>query len=294
MGKGEGRCSCFGEGVETIEHLLFFCMNAVEVRKIAPIRWDGLKDKQHNLWLWWEKATQSISKDHVPDRVNLTINIFWQIWKTRNKKVFENECQNPYRIVTKAQEDWMEYEQAREEEQDNNVPPIHSEHQKKRETAKEDEICLFTDAAISAKMKRMGQRIVARNWKGKNGIVNQYKGVPSKEEALAISNAMLMAKHVGWTKIIVYSDSKSVIDQINGSNDYEYNIATILEDVQELRTHFESCRLVFIPRSENEISHTLAEFAVKLVYDIEWEQDLPSWLTVLVRKEMRVVALFCN
>ncbi|XP_027169645.1 uncharacterized protein LOC113769391 [Coffea eugenioides] len=192
----------------------------------------------------------------------------------------------------------MEYEQAREEEQDNNAPLIHSEHQKRRETAKEDEICLFTDAAISAKMKRTGQGIVARNWKGKimraKGIVNQYKGVPSKEEALAIRNAILMAKHVGWTKIIVHSDSKSVIDQINRSNDYEYNIATILEDVQELRTHFESCRFVFIPRSENEISHTLTQFAVKLVYDIEWEQDFPSWLMVLVRKEMMVVALFCN
>ena len=84
-------------------------------------------------------------------------------------------------------------------------------------------------------MIRTGQGIVARNWKGMimraKGIVNQYKGVPSKEEALAIRNAMLMAKHVGWTKIIVHSDSKSVIDQINRSNDYEYSIATILEDV---------------------------------------------------------------
>ena len=51
-------------------------MDAVEVWKMAPVRWGGLKDKQHNLWLWWEKTTQSVSKDHGPDRVNLTINIF--------------------------------------------------------------------------------------------------------------------------------------------------------------------------------------------------------------------------
>lgn len=298
MGKGEGRCSCCGEGIETIEHLLFYCVNAIDVWKMAPVRWDGLEDKQHNLWIWWEKATQSTSKDFGPDRVSFTINIFWQIWKARNRRVFENEYQNPPKIVSKAQEEWMEYEQAREEEKEKSAIAIISEHQTRRETAREDEVCLFTDAAISAKMIRTGQGIVARNWNGKimkaKAIVNQYKGEPSKEEALAIRNAMLMAKQVGWTKIIIHSDSKSVIDQINRSNEYEVSIATILEDVQDFTTHFESCRFVFIPRTENEISHALAQFAVKLVHDIEWEQDFPRWLMNLVQKQMRVVAPFCN
>ena len=37
IGQGEGRCSCYGEGIETIEHLLFFCVNAREVWKLAPV-----------------------------------------------------------------------------------------------------------------------------------------------------------------------------------------------------------------------------------------------------------------
>ncbi|XP_027093581.1 uncharacterized protein [Coffea arabica] len=268
----------------------------MDVWKLAPVRWDGLEDKQYNRWLWWEKATQSTSKHIGPDRVSLTINIFWQIWTARNRRVFENEYQNPPKIVSKAQMEWMEYKQAREEEKEQNATANISEHQTRRETARDDDVCMFTNAAISAKMIRTGQGIVARKWNGMimkaKAIVNQYKGEPSTEEALAIRNAMLMAKQVGWTKIIIHSDSKSVIDQIHRSNEYEVNIATILEDAQDLTTHFESCRFVFISRTENEISHVLAQFAVQLVHDIEWEQDFPVWLMDLVRKEMRVVAPF--
>ncbi|XP_027166343.1 uncharacterized protein LOC113766338 [Coffea eugenioides] len=296
--RGEGRCSCCGEGMETIEHLLFFCVNAMDVWKLAPVRWDGLVDKQHNLWLWWEEAIKSTSKDCGPERVSLTINLFWQIWKARNRRVFDNEFQNPPNIVSKAQVEWLDYEQAREEEIEQSATDNIREHQTRRQAARDDDVCLFTDAAILARMIRMGQGIVARKWNGMimkaKAIVNQYKGEPMKEEALAIRNAMLMAKQVGWTKIKIHSDSKSVLDQIHRGNEYDVNIATILEDVQDLTTHFERCSFVFIPRTENEISHALAKFAIQLVDDIQWEQDFLVWLMDLVRKQMRMLKFIVN
>ncbi|XP_071933020.1 uncharacterized protein [Coffea arabica] len=161
---------------------------------------------------------------------------------------------------------------------------------------REGVIRLYTDAAISAKGIRTGQGIIARNWKGKllkaKGVVTQGRGIASKEEALAIRNALLMAKQQGWTQIIVHSDCKLVVEQINRSREYDFTIATILEDVQDLSTGFERCSFVFIPRTENEISHVLAHFPVKLVHDIEWEHDFPIWLVDLVKKDCRVVPPF--
>ncbi|XP_071904276.1 uncharacterized protein [Coffea arabica] len=126
------------------------------------------------------------------------------------------------------------------------------------------------------------------------GIVTQGKGTASKEEALAIRSALLMAKQAGWTKIIIHTDCKSVVEQINRCSEYDYSTATILEDVQELSLGFERCSFVFIPRTENQISHALAQYAVKLIHDIDWEHDFPIWLTDLVKKDMRVVSPFCN
>ena len=80
-------------------------------------------------------------------------------------------------------------------------------------------IRLYTDTAILAKKIRTGQGIIARNWKGMimraKGIVTQGKETTSKEEALAVRNALLMAKQVGWTRIIVHTDCKSVAAKIN-------------------------------------------------------------------------------
>nr|XP_027103286.1 putative UDP-glucuronate:xylan alpha-glucuronosyltransferase 5 [Coffea arabica] len=99
----------------------------------------------------------------------------------------------------------MEYEQAREEEKEQNATANISEHQTRRETTRDNDVCLFTDAVISAKMIRTGQGIVARKWNGMimkaKVIVNQYKGEPSTEEALAIWNAMLMAKQVKFQPV---------------------------------------------------------------------------------------------
>nr|XP_027109257.1 uncharacterized protein LOC113729129 [Coffea arabica] len=173
-----------------------------------------------------------------------------------------------------------------------------SGQQARNEQLKKDVVCLYTDAAISAKRIRTGQGIIARNWKGKimraKGIVHQRNGTASTEEAFAVRNALLMAKQAGWKKIIVHSDYKSVVEQINRCSDYEYNIATILEDVQDLRTDFDRCSFVFISRATNEISHALAHFAVKLVHSIESENDFPIWLIELGMREMRVVSPFCN
>lgn len=84
-------------------------------------------------------------------------------------------------------------------------------------------------------MIKTSQRIIARNWRGKivkaRGIVNQRKGEAIKEETLAARNAVMMAKNAGWTKIKVHTDCKSVVNKINSCNDYDYNIATILEDI---------------------------------------------------------------
>ncbi|XP_071939954.1 uncharacterized protein [Coffea arabica] len=121
-------------------------------------------------------------------------------WEVRKRTVWKNlwHQKNSPNIVSKAQVEWLEYEHAREEEKEQTATANIKEHQMRGQTAGDDDVCLFTDAAISSRMIRTGQGIVARKWNGMimkaKAIVNQYKGEPSKEEALAIRNAMLMAK----------------------------------------------------------------------------------------------------
>ena len=69
---------------------------------------------------------------------------------------------------------------------------------------------------------------------------------------------------------------------------------SILEDIEDLKQIFDCCIFSFAPRTANGCSHSLAQFAVKLIRNVEWEGSFPAWLLDLVRKDMRVVFPFCN
>nr|XP_027088353.1 uncharacterized protein LOC113709709 [Coffea arabica] len=78
-----------GEEVETMERMFFQCPIAQMVWKIAPVRCEGLRDLQTNMWRWWEAVVQTRTKEQGMEQINLTTNILWLIWKARNKLVFE-------------------------------------------------------------------------------------------------------------------------------------------------------------------------------------------------------------
>ncbi|XP_027157187.1 uncharacterized protein LOC113758609 [Coffea eugenioides] len=172
------------------------------------------------------------------------------------------------------------------------------EQQHRWEPPKPGMIKINTDAAISNQSVRTGKGIIPRNWTGKlmkaKGIMERKKGTAMEEEALAVRAALVMAKAAGWMKIEVQSDCKSVVNQINASSVHDISIATVLEDIEELKEEFEECNFSFVYRTGNTCSHTLAQNAIKLVHDIEWNKEFQVWLMDIARKDMRAVAPFCN
>lgn len=56
-------------------------------------------------------------------------------------------------------------------------------------------------------MVRTGKGIIVRNWKGElikaEGMVERKRGKAALEEALAIREAVRMARFAGWTKVEV-------------------------------------------------------------------------------------------
>ena len=67
-----------------------------------------------------------------------------------------------------------------------------------------------------------------------------------------------------------------------------------MEDIEDLTLDFDYCTISWVPRTSNIASHRLALFASKLINDIDWVSDFPSWLIEANRIDERVVAPFCN
>lgn len=95
--------------------------------------------------------------------IELTINILWQIWKSRNLIQFSNDRTRLGLTVGKAVQEWQEYSEI-----DNEMEEPKKEG---REVAygegkylppPQDFICLNTDAALRQQDGKIGWRVVAR------------------------------------------------------------------------------------------------------------------------------------
>ena len=73
------------------------------VWKIVPVSWERITELQSNIWRWWDAVMQSAKEEQGMDRIKLTVNILWQIWKARNRMTFQRENVDAKLIVDKAQ-----------------------------------------------------------------------------------------------------------------------------------------------------------------------------------------------
>ena len=49
---------------------------------------------------WWDKATQK-----VPKLLNVLIYTIWNIWKERNRRIFNNTSESPMQVASRVRED---------------------------------------------------------------------------------------------------------------------------------------------------------------------------------------------
>ena len=126
--------------------------------KIAPVRWEELRDLQSNLWRWWEAVAQTGSKELGTEHIVLTANILWQIWKARNKMVFEQQRSGANDVVQRAQQEWLEYDDVWQQEgaikQNERAG---SQMEQVMVPRAEGVIRISTDASLNARMIRTGK-----------------------------------------------------------------------------------------------------------------------------------------
>ncbi|XP_071933645.1 uncharacterized protein [Coffea arabica] len=252
--KGNFLCKCCGENPETIEHLFFFCNSAQEIWKTAPLDWDGLKNFRSKFWLWWEEMKDAVREEKGRERIELTVHLLWQIWKSRNGVQFNNKRREPVVAVSKAVLEWREYMEAQEEGD------------------------------------KAGWGLIARDWQGE---VKGAWAVPSTscsnakvEEAKALRLAMLVAKQNGWRRVEFESDCLQVINDINSTND-EAVRCTVISDIRKLKYRFDECCFAFTKRENNSVSHTLARKALQMECPAEWKECFPGWLLELAHADCK-------
>nr|XP_027101192.1 uncharacterized protein LOC113720678 [Coffea arabica]XP_027115614.1 uncharacterized protein LOC113733445 [Coffea arabica] len=289
--KGDHMCRCCGEHTETLEHLLFFCDHAKAIWEVAPVSWEGLETYRYKFWHWWEELKDAVKGKMGQERIGVTVNLLWQIWKSRNARQFEAKARDPMGVVQKAIGEWREFQEVQMEEKD--LVRVRGEGKVEPGAWQEPGeawVKINSDAAVQQDKEKAGWGLVARDWQkevvGAWAVPGSSCSTPKMEEALALRAAMLVAKQQGWRRVEFESDCKYVIDRINSEED-DVEIATVLSDIKRLKLSFYECCFSFTRRESNSVSHHIAKFAINLEKTAEWKFDFPAWLLDLVQADCR-------
>lgn len=101
-------CPLCDQVQESAQHLCLSCVYAQEVWVLVN-RWsEGLvmiPDRTIELLQWWNDAFVGMPKNNKRDRASLMIYTVWNIWKERNRRVFQGQSDTPHRVFALIKEE---------------------------------------------------------------------------------------------------------------------------------------------------------------------------------------------
>ncbi|KAK8596854.1 hypothetical protein V6N13_001461 [Hibiscus sabdariffa] len=123
-------------------------------------------------------------------------------------------------------------------------------------------IKINTDGALDRVSRSVGLGVVARDSHGivLGGLSQQS---PSSSdvlhvEFLAVHAGVLMARDKGWRNVILETDSITIVNKFNRLGPDLSTLSPLIDDVRLLLAEFADCRVIYVPRTCNLVSHTLA------------------------------------
>lgn len=121
-------CRRCGLAEETREHLFFQCMDSAVIWKLAPLSWESLQGGTNSFEDWWKYIFLAKKGVQFQDRMEITVYILWNIWKSRCAWHFEEQRWDAREVVQKALNEWQQFRLAS------------SQHLKKKNYRRQEEI----------------------------------------------------------------------------------------------------------------------------------------------------------
>ncbi|XP_055961779.1 uncharacterized protein LOC130015508 [Mercurialis annua] len=212
------------------------------------------------------KFDNSVDKE---ESLQLFVWILWAIWLARNALIFKDENWDPGTVLLKANElhtEWLNICNHNRESVNAQpminpiagphwVPPPGNAHK-----------INFDGVFISVSSVGVGA-CVARDHRGKviASVACRFSNVTSAAvvEALALREAIGLAKSLNLIDPIFEGDAKCIIDAMNGKYAVDMDCEVILEDCRFFCRSILDCSFRFVKRSCNWVAHIVVKRALR-------------------------------
>ncbi|MBA0755499.1 hypothetical protein Gogos_021255 [Gossypium gossypioides] len=260
-------CPRCGHGYESSAHAVRDCLFAAQVWSKLDIQWPSSL-VNFNEWLSW------LLKNSAKNRKWLIAVSIWAIWFSRNKFVHERKVQSLEEIVTFIWSFGSEYRSSAES----------LKHPQPRSMVKwspppQGWFKVNVDAGVSIANNRVVTDFIIRNDEGfiMGSGFQRHNLVLSVviAEAIAVLHGLQFALDMGFSRVILESDSRLVVNNIQKSSEDYSESRPFTWDVKNLARKFHCCRFQFVAREGNGAAHALVVEGMQAEGDSFWVEDAP-------------------
>ncbi|KAL5554428.1 hypothetical protein UlMin_041829 [Ulmus minor] len=150
-----------------------------------------------------------------------------------------------------------------------------------------------SDAAWCSNKKKFGLGSVIRDYSGKvlGSIATPiYSSVSvAVAESWALEKGASLARQMGFSAVILESDCLGVTKALDTNTLHDSDLSYVFDSIYEICNGFDIYKFSYIPRTGNQVAHSLARLALSLENVQMWPSGVPESLFHLVSADIQHV-----
>nr|BAE79385.1 unnamed protein product [Ipomoea batatas] len=279
-------CPVCGEEDETLDHLFRRCL-------LAEACWDSavppltFQTSNHlHMHSWMKAACSSQQKDGYGTNWSLIFPyILWNLWKARNRLVFDNNITAPSDILNRS---FMESSEAR----------CLLAKRTGLQTAFQTWVVWSPPAAGFTKLNSDGACKSHSHLASAGGLLRNENGLwvagyicnigtanSFLAELWGLREGLLLAKNRGFTKLIAETDSEAVVQVLRKDGPVTPDASILVKDCKLLLDHFQEIKVTHILREGNQCADFLANLGQSSSWGTTILERPPDDLRIFLQRD---------
>ncbi|KAK8600507.1 hypothetical protein V6N13_059707 [Hibiscus sabdariffa] len=108
---------------------------------------------------------------------------------------------------------------------------------------------------------------------------------PEMAEVKACEQAILLARDLGFRKVIIEGDALNFISKLNSLMEDRSDIGAIVKNIQDVRKQFQIISFVHVSRRCNRVAHILAKDYGTTTTHMVWIEQVPTYVEEAVEDD---------
>ncbi|KAL5570630.1 hypothetical protein UlMin_027205 [Ulmus minor] len=279
------RCLICNEADDTTRHALWGC-KALDSLKVMCDSFIHFKlPPQCDLKEFLLSANDDLSVENLEFLCILS----WRIWFRRNKWIHDRTWLNDESCYSWARLHHADFLEANCRKRDPSKKVVASPWQ----APKVGFVKVNTDAAWCSNQKKFGLGSVIHDYTGTvlGSIATPVSSSVSVAvaESWALEKGASLAKQMGFSAVILESDCLGVTKALDSRTLHDSDLSYVFDSIYEICNEFDMYKFSYIPRTGNQVGHSLARLALSLENDQTWASGIPESLIPLVSADIQQV-----